>query len=44
MNRFIAALVGALAAFAALVSGVHVAQHDGQKPVAADTLRSYASN
>ncbi|GAB3859256.1 hypothetical protein GCM10028801_20380 [Nocardioides maradonensis] len=41
MNRFIAALVGALAAFAALVSGVHVAQGH-QTPVASDQLRTYA--
>lgn len=43
MNRFIAALVGALAAFAVLISGVHAAQPGNQTPVASNTLRSYAS-
>ncbi|WP_460846976.1 hypothetical protein [Nocardioides ultimimeridianus] len=43
MNRFIAALVGALAALAALVSGVHIAQPD-QTPVASNTLRSYGDS
>lgn len=42
MNQLIAALVGALAAFAVLLGGVHVAQGD-QSPVATHTLTTYAS-
>jgi hypothetical protein len=43
MNRLIAALVGALAAFAVLLGGVHVAKGD-QRPVATTKLETYASN
>jgi hypothetical protein len=43
MNRFISALVGALAAFAVLVSGVHIAKGD-QQPVSSTKLETYASN
>lgn len=43
MNRLIAALVGALAAFAVLISGVHIAQGD-QKPVSSSELQTYASH
>jgi hypothetical protein len=43
MNRLIAALVGALAAVAVLVGGVHIVQGD-TKPVAQDDLRTYASS
>lgn len=43
MNRFIAALVGALAAFAVLLGGVHAAKGD-QRPVSESHLETYASN
>ena len=42
MNRFIAALVGALAACGLLLGGVHLAKGD-QKPVANTQLETYAS-
>jgi len=41
MNRFIAALVGALVAFAVMLGGVHVAQGN-PTPVSKRTLETYA--
>lgn len=42
MNTLIAALVGALAAGAVLIGGVHLAQGD-QSPVAVTKLYTYSS-
>ena len=43
MNRLIAALVGALAAVAVLLGGVHIAKGD-QTPVADSQLTTYSNS